>query len=96
MKTKITLFALALALPLAACADEADVVETDAVVVETPDVDATMDNMGDDMDNAMDNAGAEMNDAANDAGATMEEAGNDIEAAADEAGAEIQEADDNM
>lgn len=84
MKTKIALFALAFALPLAACGDEADTVETDSVIVETPDVDATLDNVGDDIDGAMDEAGAEMDEAADEAGMAMEEAGDDIEAATDE------------
>lgn len=95
MKTRITLFALALALPFAACETEPDTIETNTTTIETPDVDATMDNV----ETNMDETGAEMEESMNEAGAEMEEAGNDMEAAATEAGAEMEEAvdgDNNM
>ena len=88
MKTRIALFALALALPLAACETEPDVIENDTITVETPDVDATMNNVEDDLDGA----GAAMEDNMEDAGESMEAAGEEMEAEAAEAGAAVEDA----
>ena len=85
---RIALFALALALPLAACETEPDVIETNTTTIETPDVDATMDNMGDEADAAMDEIGNETDAAMDDIDAAASEAAADVDAAADNAAEE--------
>ncbi|WP_420455516.1 hypothetical protein [Rubrivirga sp.] len=92
MMNRIALFALALALPLAACESEPDVIETDTTTIEAPDVDATMDEMGAETDAAMDEMGAETDAAMDDIDAAADGAMDDMDAAADEAAVEVDEA----
>ena len=83
MTQRLALFALALALPLAACETEPDVISTETTTIETPDVDATMDNMEAEADAAAEQIGAEADAAADDIDAAADEAVTEMDAAAD-------------
>ena len=92
MYKNIALFALALALPLAACETEPDAVEGDTITIETPDVDGAIDDAGAAIDDAAADADAAIDDAAADADAAIDDAAADADATADEAAAEVDEA----
>ncbi len=85
MTHRIALFALAFALPLAACESEPDMIETNTTTIETPDVDATMDNMGDEADAAMDDIDAAADEAATDVDAAATDAVNEMDEEVDNA-----------
>ncbi len=89
MTHRIALFALALTLPLAACESEPDVIETETTTIEAPDIDATMDNVGDETDAAMDEMGAEADAAMDDIDAAADGAMDDLDAATDAAADDI-------
>ena len=92
MTNRIALFALALALPLAACEDTDDpvVMDEDTITVETPDVDGAMDEAAMETEAAMDDAAMEVDEAAMETEAAMEDAAADIEEGAEDMEAELE------
>lgn len=79
---RIALLALALALPLAACEDDPEVVD-DSTTIETETPDVIIDDMDGAMDEAADEAGAAADAAADAADDAADAAGDAAESAAD-------------
>lgn len=96
MSKNLALFALALALPLAACETEPDTVEGDTITIEEPDVDGAFDDAGAAIDDAASDAANEVQEAGADAADAVGDAAADVEAAGDEAASDIDAAADSL
>ncbi|MEM0963141.1 MAG: hypothetical protein AAGK21_11475 [Bacteroidota bacterium] len=96
MFNRIALFALALALPLAACGSETTEADDTDVTIETEDVDAAMDDAAEGAEEAMEDVDAAMDDAAEGAEEVMDDAAEGAEEVMDDADAAMEDAEADM